>query len=207
MPPKHKTAVAAAPPTASTLGVDGKKKGEKAKPLTKSFRAGLKLSVSRTRAALEERRVAQRYGDQASVYATALLEYLLYEVIEMAGQCTQQNKRLTIKGRDILLSMRNDAELSKLSGNVSIVNAGVVPSLHAIAEPKEKRAPREAAPAPAVAKKPTTGISKKKKAVAAATSTKKTGGGKPRAQKKASNKKGGVAGGLESVDAFLEASA
>lgn len=204
MPPKHKTAVAAAPPTASTLGVDGKKKGEKAKPLTKSYRAGLKLSVSRTRAALEERRVAQRYGDLASVYATAILEYLLYEVIEMAGQCTQQNKRSTIKGRDILLSMRNDAELSKLSGNVSIVNAGVVPSLHAIAEPKEKRAPREAAPA--VAKKPTTGISKKKKAAAAATTTKKTGGAKPRAQKK-TNKKGGVAGGLESVDAFLEASA
>src|SRR3954471_4820096 len=68
------------------------------------------------------------------------------------------NKRTRITPRHIQLAVRNDEELNKLLGGVTIASGGVLPNIHAVLLPK-KKAGEESKPAPVAAKK--SGSSKK----------------------------------------------
>ena len=63
-----------------------------------------------------------------AVYLTAVAEYLSAEVLEISGNCAKAFKLKRINPRHILLSTRNDEELSRTLSNVTIPSAGVVPS-------------------------------------------------------------------------------
>ena len=67
----------------------------------------------------------------------AALEYLVAEIMELAGNAAKDNKRARIKPRDIMLAIRNDEELNKLLGNVTFAESGVVPKIHAVLLPKK----------------------------------------------------------------------
>ena len=56
----------------------------------------------------------------------AVLEYLVAEVLELAGNAARDNKKKRIIPRHILLAVRNDEELNKLMGGVTIAGSGVV---------------------------------------------------------------------------------
>jgi hypothetical protein len=62
------------------------------------------------------------------VYLAAVLEYLAAEVLELAGNAARDNRKNRIIPRHIQLAIRNDKELSKLLGTVTIVSGGVLPS-------------------------------------------------------------------------------
>jgi histone H2A len=61
----------------------------------------------------------------------------LVQVLELAGNAARDNKKTRIIPRHIQLAVRNDEELSKLMGSVTIANGGVLPNIHQNLLPKK----------------------------------------------------------------------
>jgi histone H2A len=93
--------------------------------------AGLQFPVGRVARFLRNQRVASRIGAGAPVYLAAVLEYLAAEILELAGNAARDNKKHRIVPRHVQLAVRNDEELNKLLGNVTIASGGVLPNIHA----------------------------------------------------------------------------
>uniref|UniRef100_A0A4W6CCT9 Histone H2A n=1 Tax=Lates calcarifer TaxID=8187 RepID=A0A4W6CCT9_LATCA len=90
----------------------------RAKAKTRSSRAGLQFPVG------------PRVGAGAPVYLAAVLEYLTAEILELAGNAARDNKKTRIIPRHLQLAVRNDEELNKLLGGVTIAQGGVLSSLY-----------------------------------------------------------------------------
>lgn len=60
------------------------------------------------------------------------------EVLELAGNAARDNKKSRIIPRHIQMAIRNDEELSKLLGDVTIASGGVLPFIHSTLLPKTK---------------------------------------------------------------------
>jgi histone H2A len=116
-------------------GRGGKKAA--AKPTSRSAKAGLQFPVGRIARYLRRQRVASRIGAGAPVYLGAVLEYLAAEILELAGNAAKDNKKNRIVPRHIQLAVRNDEELNKLLGGVTIASGGVLPSINATLLPKK----------------------------------------------------------------------
>lgn len=151
---KHYQSLAATtmPPKGGGKQVGGKTTGGKGKfpfaggrgastmkKRTKSQKAGLTLPVQTVLKQLRALRYSPRVLVGASVYLTAVLEYLTAEVLELAGNCAMDNKKKRIIPRHLQLSIRNDEELSKLVDHVTIPEAGVLPNIHAVLLPKSSK--------------------------------------------------------------------
>ncbi|CAM9589819.1 unnamed protein product [Choristocarpus tenellus] len=117
----------------------GKGKGGRGdkKSTTRSAKAGLQFPVGRVGRFLKQGKYATRVGAGAPVYLAAVLEYLTAEVLELAGNAARDNKKARIVPRHIQLAVRNDEELNKLLGNVTIATGGVLPNIHAVLLPKK----------------------------------------------------------------------
>ena len=85
---------------------------------------------------IRRQRVSKRVGAGAPVYLAAVLEYLAAEILELAGNAARDNKKSRIIPRHIQLAVRNDEELSKLLGDVTIAQGGVLPNIHAVLLPQ-----------------------------------------------------------------------
>lgn len=62
------------------------------------------------------------------------------QVLELAGNAARDNKKTRVVPRHIQLAVRNDEELSKLLGAVTIANGGVMPNIHANLLPRKAAA-------------------------------------------------------------------
>ena len=119
-------------------GAAGRKAGgPRKKAVSRSVKAGLQFPVSRIGRYLKKGRYAQRVGTGAPIYLAAVLEYLAAEVLELAGNAARDNKKNRIVPRHIQLAVRNDEELSKLLGTVTIAAGGVMPNIHQTLLPKK----------------------------------------------------------------------
>eukprot|EP01101_Sappina_pedata_P008654 TRINITY_DN4843_c1_g1_i1.p1 TRINITY_DN4843_c1_g1~~TRINITY_DN4843_c1_g1_i1.p1 ORF type:complete len:167 (-),score=97.74 TRINITY_DN4843_c1_g1_i1:379-816(-) len=119
------------------VGGGKRKKGEPAK--TRSMRAGLQFPVGRIHRLIRQGRYSERIGAGAPVYLAAVLEYLSAEILELAGNASRDNKKHRIVPRHIQLAIRNDEELNKLLGDVTIASGGVMPNIHASLLPKKSK--------------------------------------------------------------------
>ena len=119
-------------------GKGGRGKAKGGKSQTRSARAGLQFPVGRISRFLRKGRYAGRVGAGAPVYLAAVMEYLAAEILELAGNAARDNKRTRINPRHVQLAIRNDEELNKLLGNVTIASGGVLPNIHAVLLPKQK---------------------------------------------------------------------
>ena len=123
----------------SGKGKGGRGKGKAGgKSTTKSVKAGLQFPVGRIGRYLKKGKYATRLGAGAPVYLCAVLEYLCAEILELAGNAARDNKKSRIIPRHIQLAVRNDEELNKLLGDVTIAGGGVLPNIHAVLLPKSK---------------------------------------------------------------------
>ena len=109
-----------------------------------SSKAGLQFPVARTGRNIsakledlrrEDRRHASRVRVSAPVYLAAVLECLCAEILELAGNAARgstqaggapQGAPPAITPRHIEFAIRNDEELDKFLGGVSITNLGPV---------------------------------------------------------------------------------
>ena len=120
-------------------GRKSKSKGGSGSAKTRSSRAGLQFPVGRVHRHLRDGRYAARVGAGAPVYAAAVLEYLAAEILELAGNAARDNKRSRITPRHVQLAIRNDEELNKLLGGVTIAQGGVLPNIHNVLLPSSKK--------------------------------------------------------------------
>merc|ERR1712169_157894 len=97
----------------------GSKKSKGGKGTTRSAKAGLQFPVGRVHRHLRQGRYAARVGAGAPVYLAAVLEYLAAEILQLA--------------------VRNDEELNKLLGGVTIASGGVIPNIHSVLLPKKDK--------------------------------------------------------------------
>ena len=104
---------------------------------TRSSRAGLQFPVGRIHRKLRKGNYAERVGAGAPVYLAAVLEYLAAEVLELAGNAARDNKKSRIIPRHLQLAIRNDEELNKLLGGVTISQGGVIPNIQSALLPKK----------------------------------------------------------------------
>lgn len=106
---------------------------------TRSSRAGLQFPVGRIHRHLRKGNYSDRVGAGAPVYLAAVMEYLTAEVLELAGNAARDNKKTRIVPRHIQLAVRNDEELNKLLGGVTIAAGGVLPNIHNVLMPKKAK--------------------------------------------------------------------
>ncbi|XP_067883253.1 histone H2A-like, partial [Heterodontus francisci] len=107
----------------------------RAKAKSRSSRAGLQFPVGRVHRLLRKGNYAERVGAGAPVYLAAVLEYLTAEILELAGNAARDKKSRIIP-RHLQLAVRNDEELNKLLGGVTITQGGVLPDIQAVLLPK-----------------------------------------------------------------------
>jgi len=100
-------------------------------------KAGLVFPVHRFARQLRRGGYAQRLAVAGSVYLTAVIEYLTAEILELAGNAAKDMKKQRILPRHIQLAVRNDEELNKFMGHVTISGGGVVPSIQQALLPKK----------------------------------------------------------------------
>ena len=117
-------------------GGRGKKGG---KSTTSSAKAGLQFPVGRVHRHIKLGRYATRIGAGAPVYLAAVLEYMAAEVLELAGNAARDNKKSRIIPRHITLAVRNDEELNKFLGGVTVASGGVLPNIHSVLLPKKSK--------------------------------------------------------------------
>ncbi|XP_072102476.1 histone H2A type 2-B-like [Mobula birostris] len=157
----------------SGRGKTGGKARSKAK--SRSSRAGLQLPVGRVHRLLRKGNYAERMGGGAPVYLAAVFEYLTAEILELAGNATRDNKKTRIIPRHLQLAVRNDEELNKLLGGVTIAQGGMLPNIQAVLLPKK-----------------TGGASKGKVKVKSEMSGRGKTGGKARAKAKSRSSRAGL---------------
>nr|GLL25784.1 histone H2AX [Ipomoea trifida] len=115
-------------PRTAGPGIEAKECGDAA--------AGLQFPVGRIARFLKAGKYAERVGAGAPVYLAAVLEYLAVEVLELARNAARDNKKNRMP-RHIQLVVRNDEDLSKLLGDVTIANGGVLSNIHQTLLPKK----------------------------------------------------------------------
>jgi len=121
----------------SGKGKGGRGKKGSGKSTSRSSKAGLQFPVGRVARYLRKGGYSNRIGAGAPVYLAAVLEYLAAEILELAGNAARDNKKNRIVPRHIQLAVRNDEELNKLLGKVTIASGGVLPNIHAVLLPKK----------------------------------------------------------------------
>lgn len=97
-------------------GIMAKKK----KSVSKSEKAGLSFPVARVNKYLKKNSGLKRVGSSAPVFATAIVEYIVSELLDVAGNITSTAGRKTVSPEDLLKGIRGDKELGKLFAGNSI---------------------------------------------------------------------------------------
>ena len=117
----------------------GKKKYPSPHRFSLSKRRGLTFPCTRLKRYLHRSLPSLRISPNAACYLAAVLEYLAAEILELAGNASRDNKKKRIIPRHIQLAIRNDEELNKLLGGVTIASGGVLPNIHAVLLPKKSK--------------------------------------------------------------------
>lgn len=100
--------------------------------------AGLSFPVQRFARALRKGAYCKRLALGASIYVTAVVEYITAEILELAGNAAKDHRKLRILPRHIQLAIRNDEELNRYMANVTIAGGGVLPNVHSVLLPRSE---------------------------------------------------------------------
>ena len=81
----------------------------------------------------------KRVGGSAPVYMTAAIEYIVSELLEMAGNHTKKSNRKRVTPEDISIGVRSDDELAKLFRNVAVFTGDKLSNPSKVLEPKARK--------------------------------------------------------------------
>ena len=93
-------------------------------------KVGLIFPVARLGRHLKGGRYAERVGKSGAVFMAAVLEYMVCEILELAGQAATEAGKNRIAPRHLQLAVRNDEELAKLMASTMISNGGYMSNIH-----------------------------------------------------------------------------
>ncbi|XP_037743173.1 histone H2A.J [Chelonia mydas] len=111
----------------------------RAKAKSHSSHVGLQFPVGWVHRLLRKGNYEERVGAGAPVYLAAVMEYLTAEILQLAGNAAWDNKKTRIIPRHLQLVVRNDEELNKLLGGVTIAQGEVLPNSQAVLLPKKTK--------------------------------------------------------------------
>ncbi|KAG5679968.1 hypothetical protein PVAND_009503 [Polypedilum vanderplanki] len=115
----------------------GRNTSNRKKNVTLASRSGLVFPTGRIKRYLKNSKIANRVSVGSAVYCSAILEYLVAEILELASNAARENNRTRITPRHLNLAIRNDEELSRLVGNQTVIaGGGVMPHIHEVLLPK-----------------------------------------------------------------------
>jgi len=114
----------------------GGKRALPGQPRSVAEQAGLSFPVQRFARALRKGAYCKRLALGASIYVTAVVEYITAEILELAGNAAKDHRKLRILPRHIQLAIRNDEELNRYMANVTIAGGGVLPNVHSVLLPR-----------------------------------------------------------------------
>lgn len=129
------------------------KKAGSGKKVSQSKRAGLIFPVGRVGSQLRKGRYAARVSKSGATYMSAVLEYLVAEVLELSAKSVlQRGKGKRITPRALTLAVRHDADLGALLKDVTLSRGGVVPKVEKALEKKKagKKSGKKASATPKV---------------------------------------------------------
>ncbi|CAH1394921.1 unnamed protein product [Nezara viridula] len=89
-------------------------------------KVGLKFAISKIHKNLKMGNYAERIGCGASVYLTSVLEYLVAEVLHLAGEEVNKSKKMILP-KHLVTSIMKDKELSSLLSGAIIMEAALEP--------------------------------------------------------------------------------
>ncbi|XP_041061398.1 histone H2A-like [Carcharodon carcharias] len=103
-----------------------------AKAKARSSRAGLQFPISGIHQLLHKCHYAKCVGAGAPIYLATILENLMAEILELAGNAAWDNKKPHSGPHHLQLTIRNNEELNKPLGAVIIAQGGVLPNIQAV---------------------------------------------------------------------------
>merc|ERR1712080_465193 len=113
-------------------------KGKK-KPVRLEKQVGLSFPCSRVTRHCRKAKVAKRVSKRTGVFASAVMEYIAAEVLELAGNAAKEKKKLTIFPKHLQTAIRSDEELNDFLKTVTIRNAHVLPHIEDALIKKKKK--------------------------------------------------------------------
>ena len=106
-------------------------------------RAGVKFPISRLAKFAKQGKYSERTGNGVPVFMAGVLEYLTYELLELASHKAQEDKKKTIMPRHLMLAIRSDAEFNKMFHKSDFHETGRMPQI--IADKKDGKKKKAAA--------------------------------------------------------------
>merc|ERR1711872_176855 len=93
---------------------------------------GLVLNCYQLRRRMRAAMIRKRIRPDSVVYLGAVMEYLMAEVLELAGNCARDLKMKTIKPRHVMMAVAMDDELKPIFDDSKVImpGVGVVPGIH-----------------------------------------------------------------------------
>ena len=89
-------------------------------PKSVATKCGLLWPIAKVDKRLRERREVRRVGKSAAVFLSGVLEYVVAEILEMAGNQALAGKKHRVTPQHISIALRRDVELNALLGNASV---------------------------------------------------------------------------------------
>merc|ERR1711890_112181 len=93
-------------------------------------KTGLTFNPYQTRQLMKKGKYAKYIRPGAAIYMAAVLEYLVAEITEIAGNCARDNKKKRVIPRHIALAIKMDEECNQLLKGVIMPQGGVLPFIH-----------------------------------------------------------------------------
>merc|ERR1712080_643142 len=115
------------PALAKSTPRDVKKKSNRKMSKEKT---GLTFNPYQFRQLMKKGKYAKYIRPGAAIYMAAVLEYLVAEITEIAGNCARDNKKKRIIPRHIALAIKMDEECNQLLKGVIMPQGGVLPFIH-----------------------------------------------------------------------------
>ena len=106
-----------------------KSASKRSKVVSGSVRAGTLFPVGRMNRLLKQGRFSARQSSSSGCFMAGVLEYLTAEILELAGNVCEQQKKKTISPKHLNLGVRSDDELSKLMAEVTVAQGGMLPNI------------------------------------------------------------------------------